>query len=136
MKNLLVLFLGMFVAFGLSAQNYKELATGSAADTLVASQTFSKTFKINCNDVPAVSVHVFVDSVSGTPSATATLYQSLDNVNWESTTKTATFSTGVDTTFILTDDAFYGIYGKIEIVGNATTQKSRITATSKAWSDR
>jgi len=136
MKKLLFILLVGLIAFNVDAQSYKELSTGSTADTLIESTTFSKTFKIAAKETQSVCVQVFVDSISGTPSATATLYQSLDNTNWISTGQTATFSTGVDTTFLLTDTTFYGIYGKIGIVATATAQRSQVKSIMKSFNKR
>lgn len=132
MKNL-ILIMALFVASLASAQTNAKLYKGGAADTLVQSATLYKIVDIATDDVQTVSVEIHIDSVSGTPGATATLYKSLDGVNFVTTGKTATWVTGVDTTFILTDTAFYGTYCKVEIVANATAQKQRVTATLKSW---
>lgn len=134
-KTFFILILSVLV-MSVSAQSYEVLSTGAAGDSLTASSVFAETFKISAKETPTVSVQVSIDSVSGTPSATATLYQSLDNVNWISTGQTATFTTGVDTTFILTDTSFYGIYGKLSITGTATAQKSLVKSTMKSWNKR
>lgn len=116
-----------------NAQKWNALSTGSTADTLIQSATFSKTFKVISNVVPTVSIQVFVDSISGVPGATATLYQSLDNINWETTGVTVTFLNGSDTAFYMTDTSFGGLYGKLEIVGSGVTQRSQIRATKMQW---
>lgn len=132
MKNL-ILAIFLFVGLGASAQTYNKLYTGAAGDTLVQSATLYKVIPIKDGDLQTLSVQVFSDSVSGTPGATVTLYKSLDGVNWITTGQSATYVTGVDTTFILTDTTFYGEYAKVELVGNGTTQKALITATLKSW---
>ena len=117
-----------------NAQTYKVLSTGSTSDTLIQSATFSKVFKAqSAASVQTLAIQVFVDSISGTPGATATLYQSLDNVNWETTGVTTTFLNGSDTTFYMLDTSFHGVYGKLEIVGNGTTQRSQIRSTKMQW---
>jgi len=133
MKKIFLVLLVIGLAFSINAQSYKVLSNGSISDTLVTSATFSETFKVVAKSVPTVSVQVSVDSISGTPSGTATLYQSLDNINWSTTGIAVTFTTGVDTSFYLTDTLFYGVYGKVAIVGTATAQRSQIKTIKKDW---
>lgn len=134
MKKLLVLFM-MVAVFSISsnAQTWKALSTGSTSDTLSENETFVKTFKVISVGVPTVSIQVFIDSVSGVPGATATLYQSLDNINWETTGVVVTYLNGSDTTFYMTDTSFQGLYGKLEIVGSGTTQRQQIRSTKMQW---
>lgn len=135
-KIILLLAVVLIASIATQAQTYLKLSRGTAADTLIESTTFSKSFNISAKETPTVSVQIAVDSVSGTPSGTATLYKSLDGINYETTGQAVTFTTGVDTIFTLTDTTFYGVYGRVDIVGTATTQKSIITETMKSWNKR
>lgn len=140
MKKLLsILILSLVVAafFGatVKAQVYVKVKQGLAADTLKASTTYNNTVNIGGNDLQTVSAHVFINKVSGTPRGTATLYRSLDGVHWETTGLSKTWVSGAwsDTTFIITDTAFYGYYAKVAIVTTSATQKSNYWLTVKSW---
>lgn len=133
MKTILLIASLLVFSLTSNAQTWKSLSTGSTADTLSQSETFSKTFKVVSKVVPNVSIQVFIDSISGVPGATATLYQSLDNVNWETTGVSVTYLNGSDTTFYLTKTSFLGLYGKLEIVGSGTTQRQQIRSTKMQW---
>lgn len=135
MRKIVIILVLVGLAVTMSAQKnllYKKLST---AETLTDAATYTATFNFSAQDVPTIAVLCDIDSVSGTPAGTATLYQSLDGVNWTSTGQTATWSTGVDTSFAIIDTLFYGVYGKIEIVGTGT-QVSQITSYVKQWNKR
>lgn len=137
MKKIIILFsLFAFTALTFNpsnAQTFARLKQGNAADTLKASTTYNNILNVNSDQLQTVSVQVFVDSVSGTPNGTATLYRSVDGSHWETTGQTETWITGIDTTFILTDSSFYGAYAKVAIVTTSTAQKSFYWLTLKAW---
>ena len=125
--TVLLIVLGMVAMYG--QENYKAL---SDEETVSASDSFRELFMVFSKDVATVTVQVFVDSVSGTPSGTATLYSSLDNTNWISETS-VTWTSGVDTNFVLTDTTFYGLYGKLEVVTTGTTQSSKVSSYKMQW---
>ena len=133
MKKFLSILALALIAFTINAQSYQKMYQGVGADTIIASQTLSKVINVNSNNVQTVSVQILIDSVSGTPSGTATLYKSLDGTNYVTTGQSATWVSGVDSLFVLTDTSFYGVYLKTSIVTTATAQKSNVTATLKSW---
>lgn len=133
MKSLILIFGLCLIGFAANAQTYTKMYTGAAKDTLVASQTIYKILNVDYKDIQTLSVHVFVDEISGATAGTATLYKSLDGVNFITTGVAVTWTSSADTLFTLTDTAFYGTYAKFEMVATGATQKAAITATARSW---
>lgn len=132
MKKVLILLVTVFAFYQLSKSQEYVSFWGTSADTTLQDETISKVINVNSAKNLQVSVQIDVDSVSGTPGGTATLYESLDGVNYITTGETETWVSGVDTSFILTDATFVGAYAKIEIVANSTTQKADYSGVLKA----
>ena len=73
MKKVLLFLLVIGFAFTSEAQLYKVLST---AEVLETSETYSQTFFLSAKETPTIAVQIAVDSVSGTPGATATAQSS------------------------------------------------------------
>jgi hypothetical protein len=127
MKKLILLFIIASISMLSYGQDYKKF-WGGTGDTIVASVSKAKTYNARSKYGKSITVsfQLDVDSVSGTPSGTATLYESVDGHNFITTGESVTWSTGVDTSFVITDTTFRGAYAKIDIVPTATTQKSNV----------
>lgn len=122
-----------FVANTADAQKYEWLWKGAVTDTIDKSETVYKVVNVNGNDLQTVSVQISLDTLSGSPKVATTLYKSLDGLNWVISGSAVTWHGSVDTTFIITDTAFYGAYAKVTMVATSTTQKSQYSGVLKAW---
>lgn len=118
-----------------SAQTYKALIAGSAADTAHASTTLSGFTNVNADNFQTVIVQCRIDSLSGTPAGTAKLYSSIDGTNWDQvgSTKTWTFISASDTVITFTATSFPGVYAKVSVITTSGTQKIKARATLKSW---
>lgn len=143
MKKILSLFaitiLTALIVPKSEAQTFVRLVQGTAADTLKKSEThYTSTVNVGSANTQTVSVTVAIDSVSGTPKGTATLYQSVDGTHWNTTGSSATWkSTGTtwtahDTCFILSLNPFLGSFARVGIVTTSTTQKSKYSVTLRS----
>lgn len=131
------------------SQTIVRLVQGTAADTLKKSEThYTSSVNVNFANTQIVSATIAIDSVSGAPGGTATLYQSVDGLHWNTTGSTATWkctggayawsrhnangNTTPDTSFVLSLNPILGAYVKVGIVTNSTTQKSKYFVTVKS----
>ncbi len=146
MKKLITFSLAVIVSamlFTTQAQTFVRLKQGTAADTLKKSTTYYiGPVNVNFNDVQVVSATVAIDSVSGKPSGTATLEQSVDGTHWNTTGSSATWNNsistwvGADTSFILSLNPFLGAFARIKIATTDSTQKSKYWVTFKSSTTR
>ena len=141
-KFILSLVLGLFVVFAASAQTatankYVNGAKhfsgwGTAGDTVTNAATVDYVVRVKTSNLFNMAVGFKSDSVSGTPSFTATLGGSMDGVNYTSI-QAITTTTGVDTFFNYTAvNATYNYY-RLRVVGAATAQNATLT---NYWSFR
>lgn len=115
------------------AQTFIRLKQGAAADTLKASDTkYTDKVSLNFAQIQCVSATVFIDSISGTPAGTATLQQSVDGANWNTAGTAISWSTGVDTSFIVSLNPFLGAWARVKLVATSATQKSKYTITLRS----
>jgi len=124
----IVILLFTFLSFGQSATADKYVNApkhfagwGTAADTVSNAGTVDFVVKLKTPDLLKLHLGLRSDSVSGTPSYTATLGGSMDGVNY-TTIQAITTTTGVDTFFNYTAvDATYNYY-RLRLVGAAAAQ--------------
>ncbi|MBT3209096.1 MAG: hypothetical protein HN347_12190 [Bacteroidetes bacterium] len=134
---LILTLLGVF-AF---ANAQKTIQSGSdfwfsQSAALTTSDTESSTIYLAVEKQVGYIVQLSVDSVSGTPSMTTTLYGSVDYVNWFTIGSAITTTTGVDTAYTFLDETgnLYPFL-KLATVATATAQSSTINRTWKIWTE-
>jgi hypothetical protein len=136
MKKFILFILGLLFVFALNAQTatadkYVNGAKhfsgwGTAGDTVTNAATVDYVVRVKTSNLFKMSCSFKSDSVSGTPSFTATLGGSMDGVNYTAI-QAITTTTGVDTFFNYTAvDATYNYY-RLRIAGAATAQNATLT---------
>jgi len=143
--GLLVIFAALLFTTEVMAQSKKTLArdgvnanfTLNASDTILNTNTLRKTIVLGAKkSVQLYSVHVTLDSISGTPAHTVTLNGSMDNSNWTTISTVSWKGTTADTSFVITDIST-GIawpYVSLLVTGSSSS-KSQLTGLNTRWLD-
>lgn len=137
----IILFIGIFAAFMLSAevvaQDYTVARNGTnfnialdAGDTISDnSTTLGKVINVGAKQsVQLYTIQVSLDSISGTPTEAWILAGSLDNSNWTTITTVNWTGTASDTTFYYTDIATGVAWTFLRVMGTESgTAKAQLT---------
>lgn len=137
MKRLLFLFalIGLFIT---AQAQVEKSAWGATSDSLKKSTTkTTDAISVASNKLTVGTIQIVSDSLSGAPAYTVKIYKSLDGVAFN-----------LDTTFVKRDSlkasskyinwysntsGIQSKYLKVQLISNATTQKSKPTVYIRTW---
>jgi hypothetical protein len=137
MKKLTLIFGILLFAVGIFAQDVKQSLpdrssnvyyAGTAADTILNTDTWTYGLDMaGRKDVQLYTIHMKMDSVSGTPAHGIGLYGTFDGVTLDSIAGVSWAGTSSDTTFKFQDVSTGLLYRKMYIkVWGAATSKSKV----------
>lgn len=132
MKKLIILLMAV-VALGVTARVTTQVynapanisAWGTAADTLTASVADTLVIKVTSNYVGKMNLLLFTDKVSGTPTYSAVLAGSINQLSWVALDTIAHSGGGDKTAYFELQDLKYNYY-RVIITATSEAQKSRM----------
>lgn len=142
MKTILSILIIFATCFSLTAQDatltnsrtYVEYA-GTAADTIIASGTLTKTIEVKVQEEHTIITQLFLDKISGTPdSCFVVTYGSLDGTNYVTVDTDTVVAGNADKTVDLAAkaDVTYNFY-KYIITKDGDTAKQKVFFRTKIW---